>query len=105
VVALPYLATTGASSVLYRAAAYGRPVIASDLTDLRAATDEEQLTLDYVPPANPEALAGALEAMLADPRRQAALAERNLAAMGRMTLEHTCARYLDLFRRAQAGSV
>jgi glycosyltransferase involved in cell wall biosynthesis len=101
VVALPYLATTGASSVLYRAAAYGRPVVASDLADLRAATDEEQLALDYVPPADPEALATALETLLSDPRRQNALAERNLTAMSRMTLEHTCARYLELFQQAR----
>ncbi len=99
VVALPYLATTGASSVLYRAAAYGRPVVASDLADLRAATAEEGLALDYVPPCDPVALAAALEALLADPARQAALAERNLAAMGRLTIEQTSARYLDLFRQ------
>ncbi len=102
VVALPYLATTGASSVLYRAAAYGRPVVASDLSDLRAATEEEQLAIDYVPPSDPAALAQALEALLADPQRQAVIANRNLAAMRRMTLEHTCARYLDLFQQARA---
>mgnify|MGYP000158755591 CR=1 FL=1 len=36
VVVLPYLASTGASSVVHRAAAWGRPLIASDLPDLRA---------------------------------------------------------------------
>ena len=102
VVALPYLATTGASSVLYRAAAYGRPVVASDLTDLRAATAEEQLALDYVPPSDSAALAQALEALLADPARQTAIAKHNLDAMRRMTLEHTCARYLELFQQARA---
>lgn len=102
VVALPYLATTGASSVLYRAAAYGRPVVASDLPDLRAATSEEQLAIDYVPPSDPAALAATLEALLADPQRQAATAARNLLAMQRLTLEHTCARYRDLFHDAHA---
>ena len=103
VVALPYLATTGASSVLYRALAYGRPVIASDLLDLRAAIDEEQLTIDYAPPADPAALAEALAALLADAPRQRATVERNLRAMRRLTLEHTCARYLALFQQAQAN--
>jgi glycosyltransferase involved in cell wall biosynthesis len=102
VVALPYLATTGASSVLYRAAAFGRPVVASNLSDLRAASQDEQLALDYVPPADPVALAAALEKLLADPHRQAALAEHNLAAMARMTLEHTSARYVALFQQARA---
>jgi glycosyltransferase involved in cell wall biosynthesis len=106
VVALPYLATTGASSVLYRAAAYGRPVVASDLSDLRAATDEEELAIDYVPPADPAALAEALEKQLADPQRQSALAQQNLLVMRRLTIEHTCDRYLDLFQQARArGSV
>jgi glycosyltransferase involved in cell wall biosynthesis len=102
VVALPYLATTGASSVLYRAAGFGRPVVASDLADLRAATDEEQLAIEYVPPDDVPALAAALEGLLADPQRQTDIARRNLAAMRRMTIEHTCGRYVELFERARA---
>jgi glycosyltransferase involved in cell wall biosynthesis len=103
VVALPYLASTGASSVLYRAVTYGRPVVASDLVDLRMATDEDGLRIDYVPPADPAALAAALEQLLADPARQAAHARHNLHAMRGMTLDHTCARYLRLFEQVRAG--
>lgn len=40
VVVPPYTATTGASSVLRRSAALGRPVVASDLPDLRADAEE-----------------------------------------------------------------
>jgi glycosyltransferase involved in cell wall biosynthesis len=97
VVVLPYTATTGTSSVLHRAAAVGRPVLASDLPDLRAASDEEGLLAGYVPPGDPRALAGALEALLADRPRQAAWAQHNLEMMRRMTLDQTCARYLELF--------
>ena len=98
VVVLPYTATTGASSVLHRAAAFGRPVIASDLPDLRAAAEEEGLLADYVAPANAPALASALEAMLADRPRQAHWARHNLDAMRNLTLEKTCARYLEIFQ-------
>ena len=101
VVALPYLATTGASSVLYRAVTYGRPVVASDLVDLRMATEEDGLSIDYVPPADSGALAATLERLLADPARQADLARHNLHVMRGMTLEHTCARYLRLFELAR----
>jgi len=101
VVALPYLATTGASSVLYRAATYGRAVVASDLVDLRAAAEEAQLAVDYVPPGDPAALAEALAALLADPARQAAQAQHNLRAMQTMTVEQTCARYLELFEQSR----
>jgi glycosyltransferase involved in cell wall biosynthesis len=97
VVVLPYTATTGTSSVLHRAAAVGRPVIASDLPDLRTTAEEENLLLGYVPPRDPAALAAALQALLDDRARQAAWAEHNLAAMGGMTLDQTCARYLELF--------
>jgi glycosyltransferase involved in cell wall biosynthesis len=98
---LPYSATTGASSVLHRAAAVGRPVLASDLPDLRAAAEDEGLLAGYVPPNDPPALAAALEALLADRPRQAAWAQHNLERMRGMTLAQTCARYLELF----AGSV
>ena len=97
VVVLPYTATTGTSSVLHRAAALGRPVLASDLPDLRAAAEEEGLLAGYVPPNDPAALASALEALLADRPRQAAWAQHNLAMMRGMTLDQTCARYLELF--------
>lgn len=97
VVVLPYTATTGTSSVLHRAAALGRPVLASDLPDLRAAAEEEGLLAGYVPPNDPAALAGALEALLADRPRQAAWASHNLDMMRGMTLDQTCARYLELF--------
>jgi len=104
VVVLPYLATTGASSVLHRAAAFGRPVVASDLPDLRAAAEEEGLVLDYAAPGDPAALAAALDSLLSDPARQAEAARSNLAVMRRLTLEHTCARYLEVFESVRAAS-
>jgi glycosyltransferase involved in cell wall biosynthesis len=99
VVALPYTATTGASSVLHRAAAFGRPVIASDLPDIRAVAEEEDLRLEYVPPSDSRALAEALARLLASPARQRELAAHNLSVMQSMTLDHTCARYVGLFER------
>ncbi len=96
VVVLPYTATTGTSSVLHRAAAVGRPVLVSDLPDLRAAAEEAGLLAGYVAPSDPGALAAALEALLADRPRQAAWAQHNLAMMRGMSLDQTCARYLEL---------
>ena len=69
------------------------------ITDLRAAAEEEGLRLDYVRPSDPAALAEALAALLADPARQAALAQHNLRAMQPLTVDQTCARYLDVFER------
>jgi len=97
VVVLPYTATTGTSSVLHRAAALGRPVLVSDLPDLRAAAEEVGLLAGYVPPNDPAALARALDDLLADRPRQAQWAAHNLDKMRGMTLDQTCARYLTLF--------
>ncbi len=105
VVVLPYTATTGSSSVLHRAAAIGRPVLASDLPDLHAAVEEEGLLAGFVPPNDPRALADALQALLADRPRQAAWAQHNLEMMRNMTLDQTCARYLDLFAGSGGASV
>jgi glycosyltransferase involved in cell wall biosynthesis len=96
VVALPYLATAGASSVMYRAAAMGRPVIISDLPDTRAAAEEAGLRVVFVPPGDAAALAEALCALLADPEQQANLARHNVRVLSGATLAHTCARYAEL---------
>lgn len=103
VVVLPYTATTGASSVLHRAAAYGRPVVASDLPDLRAVAEEEGLQVVYAPPAHAEALAEVLARLLADPAEQLRLAHHNLQKMEAMSLDHTCARYLEVFEQVRVN--
>lgn len=100
VVVLPYTATTGASSVLHRAAAYGRAVIASDLPDIRAVADEEGLQLVYTPPTDSSALAEALARLLADPAERLRLAHHNLQMMAAMSLDHTCERYIEVFEWA-----
>jgi glycosyltransferase involved in cell wall biosynthesis len=105
VVALPYLATTGASSVVHRAAAWGRPLIVSDLPDFRAIAREEGLLMDYVPPADPPALAAAILGLLANPERQAALAQHNVQTMRAMSLHATGARYAELLLRAARQTV
>ncbi len=96
IVALPYLATSGASSVMARAAAAGRPIVASDLPDLRAMAEEANLLVDFTPRGDAPALAQTLTALLENPERQAEMARHNLRAMRTMTLDSTCERYADL---------
>jgi glycosyltransferase involved in cell wall biosynthesis len=97
-VVLPYLASTGASSVLYRAAALGRPVVMSDLPELRASAEEVGLQAEYVPPNDAVALAASIRHLLADEMRMEALARHNVAMMRQHTLAAICDRYLDVFR-------
>lgn len=97
IVVVPTLATTGSSSVLHRAAAAGKAIVASDLPDLRAVAEEEDLWVEFTPPGSPAALARTLQELFNAPERQKAMGLHNLAAARTMTLEHTCARYSQLF--------
>ncbi|MGH2524211.1 MAG: glycosyltransferase WbuB, partial [Anaerolineales bacterium] len=84
-------------------AAFGRPVVASDLPDVRAVADEEGLRVEYAPPADPAALAEALGRLLADPKAQMQMAHHNLGVMREMTLDHTSARYVALYEQATSA--
>lgn len=103
VVVLPYLATTGASSVLSRAAAHGRPAVASDLPELRATAQEAGLRVVWTPAGDAQALAQALGDLMADPERQAELARHNLDAMRPLALSATSRRYADLLAQVAGG--
>jgi glycosyltransferase involved in cell wall biosynthesis len=99
VVVLPYTATAGASSVVHRAIAYGRPVVASDLPDFRLVAEEENLWLDFTPPGDPMALAGALIRVLEDAAHRERMVRHNLAMAQTMTRDHIAARYADLLEQ------
>lgn len=96
VVVLPYLATSGASSVLHRAAAAGRPIVASDLPDLRATTEDSLLRAEFVPPGDRDVLAQHLIHLLQQPALAEAQATHNLQAMQPLALEATSRRYAEL---------
>jgi len=67
--------------------------------------EEEDLWVNYAPPGEPAALAEALLKLLSDPARQAAQAAHNLAVARTMTLEHTCARYVELFEEVRGTAL
>jgi glycosyltransferase involved in cell wall biosynthesis len=100
VVALPYTATTGASSVAHRAAAHGRPMVAYDLPDLRTSAAEDRLHIEFVPLGDKESFADRLRDLLNDPIQCEVLGRANVAAMQSMTLEMMCHRYLQIFEQA-----
>jgi len=76
VVALPYLSAHN-SGVIQAAYAFGRPVVATDVGSFRQVI-EDGATGYVVPPADPPALAGALEKVLADPGAAARMGDRAL---------------------------
>lgn len=103
VVVLPYIATTGSSSALHRAAGWGRPIVASDLPEMRAIAEEEQLWIEFFPSNSLSGLVSTLDRLLANPKRRAAQASHNYCAVVRsLTLAHTCEAYLHAFDLALA---
>ena len=103
IVVLPYLATTGASSVLYRAAGWGRPIVATDLPELQASAEEERLWIEFFPKGDAASLAATLERLLADPELRAEQAQHNYFTVGRhLMLADTCRAYLNAFDLALA---
>jgi glycosyltransferase involved in cell wall biosynthesis len=104
VVALPYTAATGASSVIHRAAAHGRPVVAYALRDLKTLAADEGLKVLFVPAGDQAAFAACLDRMLHDPAECERTGLFNVRAMQAYTLESTCQRYIEVFERALDGA-
>jgi glycosyltransferase involved in cell wall biosynthesis len=102
IVVLPYIATTGSSSVIYRAATWGRPMVASDLPELRAAAEEVGLLVNYFPTGSAGDLSDKLFELLIDPTQRDMQVKHNLIAIDRLSLENTCAEYLRAFDLALA---
>lgn len=105
VVALPYAATTGASSVSHRAAAHGRPVVAYALRDLQTVAVEEDLQIEFVPAGNRAEFKARLLRLLNDPVECERIGRANVIAMQAFTLEATCWRYVALFESVMRRSV
>jgi glycosyltransferase involved in cell wall biosynthesis len=80
VAVFPYTSTTGSSGVLHQAGSYGCPVALPDIGDLAECVREEGFEAVTFDPADARDLARALAALLADPRRMAAMGEANRAA-------------------------
>jgi glycosyltransferase involved in cell wall biosynthesis len=97
VVALPYVATTGASSVSHRAASHGRPVVAYALRDLQTVATEENLQIEFVPNGDRAEFKNRLKLLLDNPAECERIGQANVTAMRAYTLETTCWRYVTLF--------
>jgi glycosyltransferase involved in cell wall biosynthesis len=100
IVVLPYSASTGSSSVLYRAATWGRAMVASDLSELRALTQEGNFQVEFFETGNPDNLREAICSLLASPEKRLAQIQNNFKAIQNARIELTCHRYLHAFNRA-----
>ena len=76
-VVLPYLTATGTSGVFHLACGYGRPVVASDLPEIREMVDEGAAAF-LVPPGNVKVLKDAILKVLSNADLAAKMGEQNL---------------------------
>ncbi len=100
IVVLPYLASTGSSSVLYQAAMWGRALVASDLPETCFVAAESGLAVEFFANRDTDGLAGAIQALLDSPARRRAQMEHNYSAIQHTRPEETCRLYLQAFNQA-----
>ncbi len=77
VVVIPYFTTTGTSGVFHLACGCGKPIIASDLPEIREILSEGASAI-LVPPGNVQALKDAIKKVLSDPEMAAKMGDQNL---------------------------
>jgi len=100
IIVLPYKASTGASSTLNQAAACGRAIVASDLSELRALAQEGRFQIEFFENGNAESLKNAIRDLLLSPDKRHAQVKNNFKAIQSARIEITCHRYLQVFNRA-----
>lgn len=100
VVILPYLASTGSSSVLFQSAMWGRALVASDLSETRTVVDESGLEVEFFKNRDVSSLAGAIQSLLDSSKHRSAQSKHNFLAIQRRRPEVTCRAYLQAFNLA-----
>jgi ABC-type Zn uptake system ZnuABC Zn-binding protein ZnuA len=100
VVVLPYLASTGSSSVMMQAVALGRSVVASDLTEIRAVASENDLDVTFFPRGQVSNLVDAIKVQLGSDECRRSQVEHNLAVLRSRGPEVMCKAYLQAFNLA-----
>jgi len=103
IVVLPYVAATGSSSVLYKAAMWGRSLVASDLPETRSVAAESGLEVEFFSNRDVSGLASAIQSLLDAPNLRRAQADHNYAVVQRKPHEETFRLYMQAFNQALAS--
>jgi glycosyltransferase involved in cell wall biosynthesis len=105
VTVMPYTSSAGSSGVAHLASAYGVPLVASDISDIRELAEEEGLAIDFFKTGNIQSLAGCLIALLQNPQHQVEMALQNFSAALRMSMPEVIRQYLRTFHLQRHLSV
>jgi glycosyltransferase involved in cell wall biosynthesis len=97
VAVMPYSSSAGSSGVAHLACAYGVPIVASGIFDIRELAMEEGLAIDFFKTGDIQSLAQCLIALLQNPAHQTEMALQNFSAALRMSMPEVVRQYLRTF--------
>jgi glycosyltransferase involved in cell wall biosynthesis len=96
VVVLPYLTATGSSGVVHLAASFGRPVIITDLEDMKAITKEEGLKMVYYDKGDKEHLKRSIMEVFSDRKGTERMVKQNFDVASKLTFDNIADKYVDI---------
>ena len=100
IVVLPYTASTGSSSVLYQAATWGRPVVVSDLNEVREMTRESNLLVEFFRSGDVHSLCNSIRGLLNSAEKRHNQTRHNFISIQQARPEVTCRKYIEVFNYA-----
>ena len=100
IVVLPYMASTGSSSVLYQAATWGRPVVASNLSEIKKLVIESDLQVEFFDMGNVQSLCESIRKLINSKEARRAQVAHNFNAILRTPPHETSRKYILAFNRA-----
>ena len=98
-VILPYQTMTGSSGVVHLSASYGKPVIITDIEDIRKTTEEEGLKFLLFRKGDKEDLKNAIRKLLSDKKLGHRMAAHNLKIAESLSFDNIAERFVDVFRQ------
>lgn len=100
IVVLPYVASTGSSSVLYQAATWGRPVVTSNLSETRELVSESGLQVEFFDNGDIKSLCQSIRPLIDSKQKRGAQAVHNFNAIQHTRPQETSRKYIHAFNRA-----
>ncbi|HAV76832.1 MAG TPA: hypothetical protein DCX53_05690 [Anaerolineae bacterium] len=100
IIVLPYIASTGSSSVLYQAATWGRPVVASNLKEIRELVRESGLQVEFFKSGDVKSLYESIRLLIDSQEKRSAQALHNFNAIQHTRPQETSRKYIHAFNRA-----
>lgn len=100
IIVLPYIASTGSSSVIYQAATWGRPIVASNLMETQKLLVESNLKVQLFEKGDVQSLCASLRTLLNSKEARYEQIIHNFKSIQQTRPPETCRKYIQAFNRA-----